>query len=88
MLFLAVLAVSFLVSYYIARRLSIPIQRLFISMKKVEMGNLQERSAVSRRPAQGDSRRNAAIKTKRAVPELRGTVRCLFPEGSTAGTAS
>ncbi len=47
LLFLAVLAVSFLVSYYIARRLSIPIQRLFISMKKVEMGNLQERSAVS-----------------------------------------
>ncbi|MCD9025862.1 cache domain-containing sensor histidine kinase [Cohnella silvisoli] len=47
LLFLSVLAISILVSYFIARRLSIPIQRLFTSMKKVEMGNLSERSDVT-----------------------------------------
>ncbi|SDE07465.1 Histidine kinase-, DNA gyrase B-, and HSP90-like ATPase [Paenibacillus sp. UNCCL117] len=43
----AVLILSFIVSYIIARRLSVPIRKLFASMKKVEMGDLRERSDVS-----------------------------------------
>ncbi|WP_284645164.1 sensor histidine kinase [Paenibacillus silviterrae] len=40
------LLLSVVVSYEIARRLSIPIRRLFSSMKKVEMGDLTVRSDV------------------------------------------
>ncbi|MFX3635880.1 MAG: sensor histidine kinase [Candidatus Pristimantibacillus sp.] len=46
-LFLSVLTIAVLVSYIIARRLSIPIQRLFTSMRKVEMGDLSERVDVA-----------------------------------------
>lgn len=45
-LFIVVLLVSVLVSYFIAIRLSIPIRKLFASMKKVEMGDLSERSDI------------------------------------------
>ncbi|MFH5185301.1 sensor histidine kinase [Paenibacillus sp. TAB 01] len=41
-----VLGLSIIVSYVIASRFSIPIRRLYVSMKKVEMGDLSERSTI------------------------------------------
>lgn len=46
-LLISVVIVSIVISYFIARRLSIPIQRLSRSMKKVEMGDLSERTVVT-----------------------------------------
>ncbi|MCZ8513711.1 histidine kinase [Paenibacillus filicis] len=44
--FVIVLLLSVIVSYFIAIRLSVPVKRLYNSMKKVEMGDLSERSDV------------------------------------------
>ncbi|MCR8629984.1 cache domain-containing sensor histidine kinase [Paenibacillus radicis (ex Xue et al. 2023)] len=44
--FVIVLFLSILVSYFIANRLSVPIKRLYRSMQKVEMGDLTERTDV------------------------------------------
>jgi two-component system sensor histidine kinase YesM len=45
-LFIVVLLLSVLVSYFIANRLSVPVRKLFASMKRVEMGDLSERSDI------------------------------------------
>lgn len=49
-----VLLVSILVSYYIARRFSVPVNKLYASMKKVEMGDFSERSEVEREDEIGE----------------------------------
>ncbi|UQZ81164.1 Sensor histidine kinase YpdA [Paenibacillus konkukensis] len=45
-LFASVLILSIIVSYVIARKLSVPIRKLYASMKKVERGDLSVRSDV------------------------------------------
>ncbi|GFZ88865.1 hypothetical protein GCM10008018_38760 [Paenibacillus marchantiophytorum] len=48
------LLLSVLVSYVIASRLSVPIRRLYTSMKRVEMGDLSERSEIQSKDEIGE----------------------------------
>ncbi|MEC0231920.1 cache domain-containing sensor histidine kinase [Paenibacillus alba] len=50
----ALLVLSVLVSYVIASRLSVPIRRLYTSMKRVEMGDLSERSDIQNKDEIGE----------------------------------
>ena len=52
--FFLVLLVSIAVSYFIARRFSVPIKKLYTSMNKVEMGDFSERSEVEREDEIGE----------------------------------
>ncbi|WP_132312246.1 sensor histidine kinase [Paenibacillus sp. BK033] len=69
-----IVAVSIIVSYFIARRLSVPIQRLARSMKIVEMGDLSERSAIDRRDEIGELARKFNSMVAR-IERLRDRVR-------------
>jgi two-component system sensor histidine kinase YesM len=50
----ALLLLSVLLSYIIANRLSVPIRRLYTSMKRVEMGNLSERTEIQSKDEIGE----------------------------------
>lgn len=68
-----VLLVSIPVSYYIARRFSVPVKKLYASMKKVEMGDFSERSEVAREDEIGElSRKFNRMVGK--IEELRDSV--------------